>query len=263
LEYYKPETLKEAVKLKESSKNNYFLGGGTELNSLAQESLKIEALINLEKSCSDKITENQIGAMAVLQDIIENPAAPKGIKDAARHVNNRNIRNAATIGGNLGANKASSDLIGTLIVMKAVLEIITSDGKDEITVKEWIKSPKGLISVIKFPAPSRKVFHRRFSRTKNDIPTVKFTAGFTKNNDETFTDIVIAAGSVAEKVVTMDKTSDYLNGKAMAHIKENEITALIKKDINPIDDHRASADYRIKLVAAAVNEFLHLVPQEV
>ncbi|MEA3507235.1 MAG: FAD binding domain-containing protein, partial [Elusimicrobiota bacterium] len=163
----------------------------------------------------------------------------------------------ATIGGNIAANKSASDIIGTLIAYKALLLVITGKDKKEIPVDSWIKSPEGLIVEIKFPEPERQIFHRRFSRTKNDLPLVKITAGFTKENGGGFEDVIIAASSVAEKVIVLENTSKYLNGKAVADINEEQIRAAVDKDINPIDDHRASAAYRKELVYTAVDEFVN------
>jgi CO/xanthine dehydrogenase FAD-binding subunit len=72
-------------------------------------------------------------------------------------------------------------------------------------------------------------------------------------NDDTFKHLKIAAGAVAPTVVLLDSF-------ASAFLKTHEnvlgLLQLIEKDISPIDDIRATASYRKKVLANLVKHFL-------
>ena len=67
--------------------------------------------------------------MVTLEDIRTSNILPESLKISASHVVNRNIRNIATIGGNISSNKSTSDMIGVLIALEAQLECFTENGK--------------------------------------------------------------------------------------------------------------------------------------
>ena len=144
-EVFKPASFEEAVKLKDS--DIYYLSGGTQINwtpARDERKLKgkpaIEKVILLSGLLSSDIKKEGsalfIGAGATLQELIDTPAVPDALKKAAGYIASRNIRNMATLGGNIAANRADSYIIPCLIALKADVE--TSDD-GIICVEKYIR----------------------------------------------------------------------------------------------------------------------------
>ncbi|HOZ73474.1 MAG TPA: FAD binding domain-containing protein, partial [Spirochaetales bacterium] len=105
-EYYRPESLGEALDLL-ARPGALALAGGT--YALAFEARdKPERVVDLAsvlpRAVEAKGGALSIGAGATFQELIESEAIPSAIKAAAATMSNRNTRNRATVGGNLGAN---------------------------------------------------------------------------------------------------------------------------------------------------------------
>lgn len=251
--YLFPETAEEAVRLKKENPEYIYIAGGTQINSM-HGNQECEGFISLSETGLSEIDKTVIGSMATLQEIIETGDIHPGIKESALHLANRNIRNIATIGGNIASGKSSSDMAVSLLALNAELSVKTSAGEKTVSMADFIKKPSGLITKIVVPDNSIKLFQRRYSRTGNDIATVKIVIGY-KEEQGKISEVRVAVGSVAAKVILLKKVSKlmegYFPGKDFSIIIE---TAL--EEVKPIDDLRASAEYRKTLVAAALEEFI-------
>jgi hypothetical protein len=112
----------EALELRDGEPGARWLAGGTAL--LAGDGRdKPDSVIDLGSALPRAIElvggELSIGACATFQDIAAAPALPRYLVDAALTMVNRNTRNRATLGGNLGADKSCSSLIPLLIALDA------------------------------------------------------------------------------------------------------------------------------------------------
>jgi len=255
MKFLKPSTPEEALELQKLNPGSYFLAGGTQLNSAYLSALDISAAISLDNLHLDKIENGKIGSMVTLEEIRIDLSLPPALRESASHVASRNIRNIATIGGNIGANRSSSDMIVTLIAMDAGLEYLTATGKKLTTIWEWINNPDGLILSIIVPEKKRTVSQSRFSRTRTDVPIIK-AAGGTVLEGSRYTDVKIAVGCAAEKVLLLSETSSILDGRTTGEIDIDEIKKSAQAEICPIDDIRASADYRRHLVNVFLENFI-------
>lgn len=255
MKFLKPENPETALRLKKENRDSYYLAGGTQLNSLYFSKNTIGVLISLERLGLKEIKKDYIGSMVTLEEIKTSSLLPESLKEAASHVVNRNIRNMATIGGNIGTNKSSSDMIPVLIALDAQIECCTETGRKIYLVSNWIKNPTGLILAIRIPHPDRAVFQKRFSRTKNDLPLFKIAIGADFENSR-MKGIVMAAGCIAEKITTLVETSKFIEDKFPGDIAIEKLHLIAQSEINPIDDRRASADYRRHLLNVALDEFI-------
>ena len=126
-DFFKPQTIAEALKLKQKFKDEaVFMAGGTDVNC-TDSKYEIEKVIGIEQLKLNKISKTQselsIGAGVTIQELIDSPKIPDQLKTAAGHFINRNIRNIATIGGNIASNNSASNLIPILVALDAELKI--------------------------------------------------------------------------------------------------------------------------------------------
>lgn len=238
VKFFKPQTLKEAAALKKANPQAVFMGGGTWLNS-SYSKFKPEAVISLAELGLNKIVQKdkmlKIGSGVTLQAMIAHQETPEILKTAAGHLANRNLRNMATIGGNLGAGASWFSLIPALLVLEAALTIHNDDKEQEMTLDEYLlKKRDDLIVQIKIPLnPQRKTKIFRYAKTARAVP-ILVAAGSYELKDHKMVKPLLAIGGIAEQVVLL-KDLD---------LQKDQIAATITKQINPKSDFRASAEFR-------------------
>ncbi len=106
------------------------------------------------------------------------PAAAAGIGgpelrllcEAASSLANRNLRNRATVGGNIAANKPAACLAPALLALDAQLRLV---GGSRPSVAEYLAAPGGLIETAEVAlVAARSTAYRRWARTRSDVSGV-------------------------------------------------------------------------------------------
>ncbi|MGO8692549.1 MAG: FAD binding domain-containing protein [Rectinemataceae bacterium] len=157
-----------------------------------------------------------IGAGTTFQEIAESPSVPFVLKRAALGQGSRNVRNRATIGGNIAADRSSSAFIPALLVLDAKLEIaiVRAAGptRTSLDLASYLAAPSGLILSVSFPIPdSRRTGYGRWARTSNDsailVAAVSFSidASLMKNFE-------IAMGGISTKSRRMNELEKRFEG---------------------------------------------------
>ncbi len=265
-QFFKPATVNEAIELKSRFKDKaLFFAGGTEINSTNQSIQKMKA-VSIELLGLDRIAKEQkglmIGCTVTLQKLIDSEQVPEIIKTASKYMVNRNIRNMATIGGNIAANKSCSNLIPVLIVLKAQLKVVSSTGENLVDIFEYINNAKNdLIMQIIIPdQKQRRISIRRFARTANDLSILSAAVSFTINTGNTgntgkISDPCVAVGGVSKNVVRLTKLEETLSGSSLPD--KQGLEAQVGTEINPMDDTRGSAAFKRYLAGVMVADCIH------
>ncbi|UCG31744.1 MAG: FAD binding domain-containing protein [Phycisphaerales bacterium] len=260
-EYHAPATVEDAVALKERLADSaVYLAGGTEVNSAAFSGVP-EHVISLERLGLTGIrsagAELTIGACCTIQEIIASAEVPECIREAGQHVVNRNIRNLATIGGQLGSNKSCGNLLPMLIVLEAVVEVASRGATEAIPAIEYVAGErKELILRVRIPKHdrSRSVAVEKYARTANDLSVV--TAGVSVARDGELIDRpLIAAGGVAEHVIRLEAVERALHGLPLP--SREAIEELVGRNVSPIADIRGGVEFRRHLAGVLVAKALH------
>ncbi|MCG8573024.1 MAG: FAD binding domain-containing protein, partial [Spirochaetes bacterium] len=214
---FKPASVEEAVKLKkELGKSAGFLAGGTVVNA-AFSHHKVDQAIHLEQlglnTISKKGEEIIIDSGVTLQALLDNSAVPVVLKKAASHFVNRNIRNIATIGGNIGGKKSSADLLPALIVLDAQLTVANAKGEQTISVQDYVSGDsQDLILNIKIKNDSqRKYAITQWARTAVDISILTAGVSYQLDNNKIINPIVVVGG-VGKSVIRLAEVEAKLNG---------------------------------------------------
>lgn len=264
-EFYKPQTPEEAVKLRSEKKQSVYIAGGTEINSHTNRLYNynsesdIENLISISQLSLKKIEKNNsylsIGANVIIQEIIEHPDMPELLKQAAHQFANRNIRNIATIVGNIAANKSCSNLIPALLVLEASLVIMNMQGKKKITLSDYIlqQDKRDLILSIEIPSDYelRSYSTRKYSRTINDISIVSVAVTMKKNLNNKIEKPLFAVGGVDQTVIRLNELEKRLDGSIIP--TRDELETLTKLYVSPISDLRGSAEFKQHIAASLLS----------
>jgi putative selenate reductase FAD-binding subunit len=258
-EFFKPQTIAEAVKLKEKYKDEaVFMAGGTGVNCLDSK-YEIEKVIGIEQLKLNEISkthsELSLGAGVTIQELIHSPKIPDQLTTAARHFVNRNIRNIATIGGNIASNNSASNLIPILVALDAELKIggsTTPVPVDDYVTQEMTRLIEGIM--ISSENLAKKYDLRKFSRAANDISMITAAVTFNIQNEK-LSSVRVAVGGVGKHVVRLTELENKLeNHKLLA---PTEIEDTVKNIVTPVKDIRGGFQFKKYMAGVLISDCIH------
>jgi len=258
-EFFKPQTIAEAVELKEKFKDEVvFMAGGTDVNC-TDSKYEIEKVIGIEQLKLNEISKTDealsIGACVTIQQLIDSPKVPAQLTIAAEHFVNRNIRNIATIGGNIAANNSTSNLIPILIALDAELKLAGSE--PSVSVYDYItQEMTRLIEGIMISSDNltKKYGIRKFSHTANDISIITAAVTFNIQN-EIISNVRVAAGGVAKHVVRLAELENKLENNKL--IAPAEIEDTVKNIAAPVKDIRGGIQFKKYMAGVLISDCIH------
>ncbi|MCX6132857.1 MAG: xanthine dehydrogenase small subunit [Ignavibacteriales bacterium] len=166
----------------------------------------------------------------------------------------RQIRNVATLGGNIGTASPIGDALPALIAYGASVILTSRRGTRTVAADAFVKGyrktdrqPDELIVAIVLPRQSSSSLIRSYKVSKRrdlDISTV--SAGFRVdlNENGVVNDITLAFGGMSECTKRSISTESFLKGKPWDRAHVEEARRLIDADFKPISDVRGSAEFR-------------------
>ncbi len=279
VDYLVPSDLDEACRLLEQD-DAVALAGGTELLArppTAGEYKVVDIGHVLPSGVSRDGGACFLGAAVTFQRLCDDPLAGNlagGILSrAARSLYSRNVRNMATLGGHVAAAVSSADLIPVLLAMDAAVELRAGGGaartvplEDFLLDHRKTALRKGeLIYGLRVPGDveTRAGSFLKLGRTRSDIAIVN--AACTLSFDgERVEKARVAVGAASPCAMRVKEAERLLVGRSASEASSEEVLAelarLVSGAVRPIDDHRASAEYRRRtagvLAARAVAEAL-------
>ncbi len=205
--------------------------------------------LRIFKSQDDKTI---IGATLTHSELLMRDIPPL-LHDAISTIGSPQIRNMGTIGGNICNASPAGDAILPLYIYDAELTILNRNGERTLPIREFIKGPgkisleRGeILSKITIPtiySDYGHIFKKVGKRVAMTISVVSIGLIF-KIEDGNIKDIKIAYGAVAPKVLRMRDVEAYLIGKKIEDKVLTEARKMIFNNVSPIDDIRATGDYR-------------------
>ena len=278
-DYFEPSTLEEALKLKkEYGENAKFLAGGTDLFvQMRDKKITPENLIDLKNikeltevkeeekivKIGSRVTITQLKDTKLIQDYF--PVLSK----AASHHGSEQVRNLATIGGNLCNAAPSNETSPALLTLDAELELVSEAGEIRtILLKDFITGPSKTnikndeilrsINVPKWTSKNVFVDYERYS-TRNQMDIALASASVLIELDENKSKIKkanIALGGVAPTPMRLsEELEKELENKALNEENISKIAEGASKICNP-SGRRLPADYRRQIINVLVKRML-------
>lgn len=275
--FFIPETWDEAIALREehSSKSAVIAGGTDLMLHLSTGSISPQYLISLSQLPSwgsHKINGAVLLSAGTSFRQIEREKnllqRHKALISAASQVGGVQIRNVATIGGNLCNASPAADSVPPLLVLDAELVIYGSKGERTIPVESFflgpgqtsLKEAELLHSVIIPELPDRTVseFVKHGRRSAMEISIASVAARLTLAEDgKTCESARIALGAVAPTPLRIQEAEKVLENNILTE-EALEISAqIVQKTVSPISDVRASAEYRREVCGVLVKRVLN------
>lgn len=265
--YFRPETLEEALALLGREKDARLLAGGSYLLSpqfrtTVMSAIAISSLLphSIERTAGKVI----IGAGLCFQDLADSGLVPEALKRAALGMANRNVRNRATVGGNIGADRSCSSLLPFFYAADAVYHVArvgaVRSGTDPVPAERWRDKPSGIITAVEFALPQGRGFaYGKYSRTSCDLALIGCTvradlqAGRLDN-------LRIALGGLAPHVQRFPGLEASLEGKTFPPRAELEEMAMAF--FAPIDDLRGSAAFKRRRAAVLIADLIGALKEQ-
>jgi carbon-monoxide dehydrogenase medium subunit len=284
-EYFRPGTIAEAVSLyKKGEKGARFLAGGTELvNEMRFGKAQPEQVIDLkhvrELDFMHVRPEGlRIGALYRVRDAeLSEPlrgSRYNALSHAAGTLGSPQVRNKATIVGNVCRASPSADLIPPLIALGARARII-GDGTDRIVdVEDMLLGPGKTVlepgeivtevEISNMPDHSGCSYYKLSPRNSLDLAVVGVAVMVRTNpRMSKCIDVKIVLGAVAPTAMRAKKAESILVGASLKQSTIEEAAKVAAEEAKPLDDVRASAWYRKRMVEVIVKRTIGLALEQV
>ena len=277
-DYIRPDSMDDAIAALKESDNPCLLAGGTDLLiGMKTNTVRPRCIIDLKGVPDiDSIEYNsgfKIGALASTRNIEVSPLLREKIpvlSEAAATLGSIQIRNRATVGGNLCHGSPAADMAAILLAMDGKAKIVSDNGEKTIGLEQFFTGPNrtavgehDILAQIIIPEKMEQfkgVYLKHGPRKAMDIGIVNIAIVLNVDfKSGVCNQILIALGAVAPTPIRAKKAEALLNGNELKPDLIDQAAAAAAGETNPITDFRASAGYRKDLVQNLVTRGIHQI----
>jgi CO/xanthine dehydrogenase FAD-binding subunit len=266
---HRPEKLEEACRILEESPDGVLLAGGTDLLlDLKQGKRHHQDVISLTRIAelqsirveNDKLV---LGAGVTHNQLVESPVVREkwlALSEAAEQIGTEQIRNTATVGGNLCTAASCADTAPILVALRAEVEISNSRGKRALPLETFFTGhrttalKKGdILSRIRVPVPSlgAGACYKKFGLRGAANISVASVAAMVHLKDGVCRDARFVMGAVAPTPKVANKAGALVKGKRVSELSDDafldQLGRAVSEEAEPIDDIRGSGAYRLEV----------------
>ena len=247
--------------LKDADQATCVLAGGTDiLPTMRKGAADFHRLIDITllglheiTDCGDAVS---VGATCTFKQLYQSETIQKHLPllaKAAKSIGAVQTRGLATIGGNLCSAVPSLDSAPVLFALGAKLHLASLEGERVVSIDDFFVGPRRTVCkkeevltkiVVKKPAPKfAGEFFKFGRRSALSLSIVNVAVGLCVQ-EGVIEDIRSCIGACGPKPVRPVAVEGFAKGKPLEAVLCPQLVALIANSISPIDDIRASADYR-------------------
>ena len=259
-------SLKDALTFLTRHANLTPIAGGTDLIVRHEHNLANQHFFDLTRVADEQMRTIQevggdisIGALVTWSNILTDQrilAHAPILAQVASVVGGAQIRNAATIGGNLVTASPAGDALPALSVLGATIVIANPHGRRALPLDQFLLgpgktalTPGELVTSIRVPVAKHgafQFFRKVGSRQAQMIAKVSLALTGDYVGYE-LRDLKIALGAVGPVPMTCRNTAELLMGGPLTRDLWLVAAQMLQREISPIDDHRSTRNYRIKV----------------
>lgn len=271
IEQYKTATsLDEATEILRSGAVTV-LAGGTDLMPQTQGGrLRFErVLMNVRRvpelqGIALRADVVHIGALVTITELLQSTLVRERLNllwQACDHFASDQIRNAATVGGNLCNASPAGDTLVPLLALNAVAVLAAKPNgtlqQRRVPLEEFFlgpgrsaRAPTELLTAVEVPLPPAgfaAAFYKHGTRPGLDISTISIAVG-ARREGPVLRDVRVAFGAVAPTPMRAPRTEAALEGRAPDDATLEAAAQVAQGEVHPISDLRATDWYRRELV---------------
>ncbi len=266
--YQRPVTLTEAFKAQEAEMNSRFVAGGSDVFLLLKKEIiapdRLISLRAIDELKGIKQIGNHvfIGSGTTIRELEKSKLIREkfpALQDAATNLASTQIRNVATLGGNIVNASPGADTAAPLLVYNAAVTIVNAELSERVVpLTDFFKGPKQVHLEIdelvkgftlEIPPPGSGSIYLKFMKRKAmDLANVGVGVMLTFAEDSSCADIRIGLATVAPTPIRALKTEAFLKGKVLDEAILTQAGEIAAGEISPIDDLRGQAWHKIEVV---------------
>jgi carbon-monoxide dehydrogenase medium subunit len=267
-EYYEPTTLDDALDLlAREGDDGAALAGGTDLLLRMRRRLQsYGSVVNLKRIpglneirwTPDGVSVGALTTFRTIETDERISSKYPALRDASRVIAGVQLRNLATIGGNLANASPAADSVPPLVALGARVTVASRGLSQAMPVEECITgpgrtllTPGQIFTTISIPEPkprSGNAFLRFSPRSAMDIGIVSVATSVTLDSEGRCQECRIALGAVSAKPMRATAAEENVTGQRMTPELAERSGDLAAAAAEPISDIRGSADYRRAIV---------------
>lgn len=270
-------TIDELLKaIADNQNNNFRIGAGytdliMDFKHQADDDLTVINIAQLDEVSFNAITEEDcnivLGALVTASDIVNSKIIWKEypvLHEAASSLASTQIRNSATLGGNICNASPSADLSASLVALQAKCTILNSNGGERTEpLISFIKgvgktslSKNEILKSVSIPKNSeaniKSGFEKVGTRNSMEISIVSLSYHIQYNDNGTIEKAGVSCGAVAPIIPFATSACELIIGKNINNISDLDKERFAKKVLEyatPISDIRASDWYRKEVLS--------------
>jgi carbon-monoxide dehydrogenase medium subunit len=275
-DFVEPTSVREACALlaKDPDGSVVFAGGTdilVDLKGGMRDYRRLVSLARIEELRAVELAADgalRIGAMATVTMIAHHQGVAKrfpGINDAAMSLAAEQVRNQATVAGNLCMAVPSADMAPILLAHDAAMRVVSPVGDRSVALREFFVGPRetvlepaDIVVAIEVPAPvpgTGDASLRQGGRVSLSLPMAA-AAAVVVMEGTICREATVALGAVAPTPIVAPAAGDAVVGKELSDDVLREAGELAAEAAKPIDDLRASKEYRLELVRVLTRRVL-------
>lgn len=262
-EFFEPTTLAEASRLF-AQEHAQLLAGGTDLvigmkalTEVPQSVISLQKIAGLTGIARDAGGVS-IGAMTKVRDIEVSEEIQNGytaLAEGAAEIGSIQIRNLATLGGNIAHASPAADTVAALLALDAQVDIASADGERSVPINALFTGPGQtvltageIITQFRLPSPaSGSHYIKHKIREVMDLAFIGVAAAVDMD-DGTITGARIGLAAVAPTPIRAPEAEALLAGNSLTDALLAEAGEAAAAACSPISDLRCSAEHRREMV---------------
>ena len=275
-DFVEPTSVSEACALlAEDPEGSAVFAGGTDILVDLKAGLKrhrrLVSLARIEELRAIELAADgalRIGATATINMIARHQGIKErfpGINDAARSLAAEQVRNQATVAGNLCMAVPSADMAPILLAHGAAMRVVSPVGERSIPLREFFVGPRetvlepaDVVVAIEVPPPAPGTGDaslRQGGRVSLSLPMAAVAAVVVMEG-ATCREATVALGAVAPTPIMATAAGEALAGRELTEEVLREAGERAAEAAVPIDDLRATKEYRLELVKVLTRRVL-------
>jgi xanthine dehydrogenase FAD-binding subunit len=267
--YSKAGTVQEAIRLLGENPEAHLIAGGTDvLVKLHKGKGQFDHLIDIHDIAElNFIRQNDdgdliIGPLSCFTRVAESALIRKHIpvlSAAILTIGGPQVRNMATIGGNLCNGVPSADSATPLIALNAAVTIEGPDGSRQMPLEDFFLGPsrvalehREIMTAITVSRDNYSDYYGHFykyaMRDAMDIATIGCSA-VCRVDDGVLTDLRLAYGVAAPVPIRCKETENKIRGRKVSTQLLTDISEAVIDDVSPRTSWRAAKNFRLQIIA--------------
>jgi CO/xanthine dehydrogenase FAD-binding subunit len=263
--YYRANNTDHAIALLSEYPDFLLMCGSTDVTVTLKKQKEIQGLIDISHLDELRYIEVEperirIGAMTTISDILEDGDLQRKLPlltAASEHFASRQIRNLATLGGNIANASPAADLVAVLLVLRATVTLGSVEGERCVALEELFcgykctKLAHEMILAIDIPLQEHTWYYRK-TGVRERLNIAKVSLAVVKSRDG----YAVSGASLNPYAVRFTHVEEVLNA---GHADDAKLKEALEDDISPSGSFRSTKAYRMRVAFNMLKEALSVL----